>query len=199
MQHSIKRMFKNKTQMKKHVKSILNGNLISKDNKELICTISEIYSEKPVYDISIQKDKFNNNQFLTNNGVFSYIKAIDYIYGKVESNDQRFTGAMRRHLIPFMHNEKVSMIKKCDICKHTGIKLTISNSHMDHVGDYEFSDIIKGFMKSIDLNEIQYMKTDDGDYVQDASIFNKFKKYHDELAVLEVVCKKWNLTRGKRK
>ena len=194
----IKSQFKNKTQMKRHVKSVLNSNAILDKDRDLICRIAEIYSEKTVYSLSVQKDKFNNNQFITNNGVFSYIKAIDYLYGKTETNEQRFTGVMRRHLIPFMHKEKLAMLNKCDICTHTGIKLTVKNSHVDHVGEYEFSDIINGFMADIDLNKIEYISTSDGDYLKDISIFNEFKKYHDKLAVLEVVYKTWNLTRGKK-
>tara|TARA_R110000796_G_scaffold71188_1_gene161548 strand:+ start:160 stop:747 length:588 start_codon:yes stop_codon:yes gene_type:complete len=195
----MKELFKNKTQMKKHIKKVLNSWDENKNNPALIIWLVSEYKAKPVKYVWVQKDDYGNNQFSTDEGSFSYIKAVDFIYGKCETNKQRFTSAMRRHLVPYMRDIKVGMLKECATCLYTGIGLTVSNSHVDHVGDYEFSDIIKNYLHNIDLDSIEYIQTDNGDFVKDIQVFEKFKLYHDNLAVLEVVHSNWNLSRGKAK
>jgi|DEB0MinimDraft_12_1074336.scaffolds.fasta_scaffold46192_2 hypothetical protein len=195
----MKELFKNKTKMKKHIKNMLNNWNENKNNPALIIWLVSEYKAKPVKYVWVQKDNYGNNQFSTDEGSFSYIKAVDFIYGKCETNKQRFTSAMRRHLVPYMRDIKVIMLKECATCVYTGIGLTVSNSHVDHVGEYEFSDIINQYLPSIDLDSIEYIQTDNGDFVNDIQVFEKFKLYHDNLAVLEVVHSNWNLSRGKAK
>ena len=195
----MKELFKNKTQMKKHVKAILNNPayLWDLENVTLIKWIASMYIEKEITEISTQKDRYMNNQFVTNEGVFSYIKAIDFIYGKTQTDEQRFTSAVRRHLIPYMREFKLKALSESAICPHTLEALTVSNSHVDHVGEFEFSDIINKFMGAHYLEDVEYISTDNGDYLADIAVFNLFKTYHDTLASLEVVSSNWNLTRGK--
>ena len=195
----MKDLFKNKTQMKKHIKSVLNNWSASEDDTKLILWLVSAYRGEQVNRVWTQRDNYGNNQFTTDNGSFSYIKAVDYVYGKAETGKQRFTSAMRRHLIPYMKKIKAALLLDRNICLHTGKALDIKSAHLDHIGAYEFSDIVDSFIPNIDLNAIKYKSTDNGDYVSDESIFTQFKKHHDTYALLEVVHGSWNLSRGKTK
>ena len=194
----MKELFKNKTQMKKHVKTVLNSWDTSEDSPELILWLISEYRGKQVDLVWVQKDNYGNNQFATEGGSFSYIKAVDFVYGKVETSKQRFAAAMRRHLIPHMKKIKTELLLTRKVCLHTGKSLDMKSAHVDHVCAYEFSDIIDMYLTKIELNDIVYISTDNGDFVND-EVFDAFKIHHDTYAVLEVVHSSWNLSRGKTK
>lgn len=194
----MKELFNNKTQMKKHIKIILNGIFAEPEEIKLILWLVAEYRGEAVAHVWTQKDHYGNKQFSTHAGSFSYIKAVDFIYGKKETNKERFTLAMRRQLIPYMREIKNTMLRKCSTCPHTSKEIDHKNAHLDHVGEYEFSDIMESFLPRVAIDLIQYRSTNNGDFVEDIELFNEFKKHHDNLAKYEVVHSSWNLSRGKK-
>jgi hypothetical protein len=85
------------------------------------------------------------------------------------------------------------------VCRHTGKKLTMKNTHIDHVGEYEFADIVKLYIKHNDISRIKYKNTDHGDEFANKLDGLRFKRFHDVLCLLEPVHKTHNLSRGKGK
>ena len=82
----MKELFKNKTQMKKHIKLMLNNWMINKDKPDLILWLVSEYRAEVIDHVFVQKDNYGNNQFSTYAGSFSYIKAVDFVYGKKETS-----------------------------------------------------------------------------------------------------------------
>jgi hypothetical protein len=74
----------------------------------------------------------------------------------------------------------------------------MDNTHLDHVGEFEFSDIIEVYLNHHDIELIEYTNTDNGTIFKKDSDGFKFKRLHDVLCLLEPVHKKYNLTRGKK-
>ena len=174
----------NKTQTKKRFKEALNNPELYSIMNEDILNLANQYRTGFGYpeakEIWVQKSaKWGNLQFCTEHGTFSYIKAIDYIFGKIETPQQRFTSAIRRHLHLDMMEYKRKRLP-C-VCPHTGVPLNMRNSHVDHVGVYEFRDIVSSYLSEgfVDVDIIEYTATEDGDRFTDIREYHRLKTFHD--------------------
>ena len=192
----------NKTNMKKLFRSILNKEINIDEHLPLMLEVFNKYrvdyDYEPAKMITIQKDSYGiNNQFKTEHGVLSYLKAVDNFFGKKENSIQKYKAAARRSLMQNMYYFRLNNLP--ELCPHTNIKLTIKNSHVDHVGEYEFDDIANRYINEIGIVNVKYKSTDMGDLFEDEFEAELFKTFHDEYAELEVVHSSHNLERSKQK
>ncbi len=192
----------NKTQMKAQFRSFLHDPTAREKNKGYILDVFNKYRLAYGYPkaekLKVQKSvKYSNNlQFVTEHGTLSYLKAVDHFFGKAETPVERFRKAARHHMHEYMMAFRRNNMP--EYCPHTNIKLNFNNSHVDHVGKYEFSDIVRLYLEQNDLSKIEYVNTRDGTAFKHKEDKQKFREFHDSLAVLEVVHAKHNLSRGKK-
>ena len=131
--------------------------------------------------------------------LFSYIKAVDFKYGKAETPIDKFRSSLRTYLQPEMRKFKRGWIKNNPYSAISGEIVDVSNSHVDHHGSFEFRDIFSYFChhESVDFDNIQYVETINGCVCTDDELLAIFQMYHDALCELRVITVDENLTKSK--
>lgn len=208
--------FKNKTQMIKYFKDILNnsniGLIVEDKTKTDVHKLLTKYRENSVehrgiINLYVDKNKYGKKHFIYTyiddyldivKDSFSYIKAVDFMYGKKEKPIEKFRCSMRQSLEDDHKEFKKAWLRVMPYCEISGELMTIKNSHVDHFGDFEFRHIFDGFcdMYEVDYINIKYDETINGSICQDLDIIGLFKKYHDSKCKLRVITAKANLSRG---
>ena len=197
---------KNKATTKQHFKNILSsGTLTPHDLDELFDLLLPYKKPKSkVVDIYIEKNRYNKNHFMyicANGDVdsFSYIKAVDLMFGKTEKPIDKFRSSLRRYLQPEMRRFKREWIKTNPYSAISGEHVDMHNSHVDHHGCFEFRYLFAFFChhENVDFDNIQYEETINGNICTDGELLATFQTYHDVLCELRVITIDENLIKSK--
>lgn len=197
---------RNKTASKQYFKDMLSKKVLTIGDLEELLLLLLPYKKlkSKVVSIRIEKNKYGKNHFvyLCENGdedSFSYIKAVDFAYGKTEKPIDKFRSSLRTYLQPEMRKFKREWIKRDPHSAISGKHVDMHNSHVDHHGGFEFRDIFSFFCRheNVDFSAIPYDETIDGCICTNHELLATFQVYHDALCELRVITVDENLTKSK--
>jgi len=96
-----------------------------------------------------------------------------------------------------MSYKKIELLKT-PTCKQCGCGVTHETSHIDHTGELEFRHIANNFIDDVGLQGFTLEEFPGNlDFVTNGNIVDAWKIHHEEVAELQLLCVKCNLTKTK--
>jgi hypothetical protein len=194
--------FKSKAEIERYVKDLLKnapvGEPLGTADKELLIELINRHPQAHekigggIAKIMVRFDPIwkKNRQFVI---VRHDGSAIDFSYKICIHGDRRspldmFRIACRSAIIPSIIKFKLENLSEDSVCPHLGIPLNEDNAHVDHVKPLTFNRLVHEFIinNAIDINEVKIIGEIKKSF-EDKKIENKFRKFHDIVACLQLV------------
>lgn len=129
------------------------------------------------------------------------------ITGKAPSKKSEVQNAFRAIIQEGLNIKKSTYFRQhadangCVKCQRTGELITKAEAHTDHVAPRTFEKLVFDFLQSISLtyDDLELSRPADMQFhyiVVDQALAEKWKQYHDEKAVLQIIKDKVNLSLG---
>ena len=124
--------------------------------------------------------------------IFSYILSINGGY----SNEQLFYISCKNSINETLRTYKMEVFRNRPVkCLISNKELEWEECHIDHKSPMTFSVIVRTFLKSndIDVDNIEYSHEGTVYHFQDDNLSDKFRKYHNSVAILRTISKVENM------